>query len=622
VFRSKDDQAGPLALFVHGGYWMSFDKDHFSHMARGLEFHGVPVAVPSYRLCPDVRITDIIEDMRRCCLFLWQRYSRRLVIAGHSAGGHLAAAMLATDWKALGAPEDLVIAGFGISGIYDMRPLIPIAVNQLLKLDDAEARCTSPLLWPTPTGCLRGLGRRGRERRVPAPEPHDRRRLARRRRRCALSRAPGADHFRVIAPLAQPDSDITRALRAALRRAVSATVSVETPSGKGAGDENFPVGSFLIARPLRPHVAAYYAFARAIDDIADNPELAPEEKLERLDAMDRALCEDTAEPMSSPRPRPAPVAARNRRRFRPCPRPRLGLQAGRNEGPLCRLGRAHGLLRPVGRAGRAVSARAARRGPAALRLLRRPVQRAAGHQPSAGLRRGLPQSRPGVSAGRLAGEEGETVEALARPHASPGLRRVLDRCLAHTRELMAQADLLPGALASRRLAMESAIIVRIAHRLVASLSAAIRWPSGSNSPGRSFWAAGCGGLSEGCSLNHCPHKNKPPKAKASSTKITNSTPKIANRILEILAAPAEMPLRPRAPATSEMTRKMMAHLRSDMGSPSSAVAPTHRQQEFLTARSPRLTSSRLTRGPTVGRAPWMLEPEQVKRGRHHGMGIS
>ena len=57
---------------------------------------------------------------------------------------------------------------------------------------------------------------------------------------------------------------------------------LETPSGKGAGDENFPVGSFLIARALRPHVFAYYAFARAIDDIADNPALDAEEKVRRL----------------------------------------------------------------------------------------------------------------------------------------------------------------------------------------------------------------------------------------------------------------------------------------------------------------------------------------------------
>lgn len=65
--------------------------------------------------------------------------------------------------------------------------------------------------------------------------------------------------------------------------------AMETPSGKGAGDENFPVGSFLLPKRLRPHVAKYYAFARAIDDIADNPDLKPEEKVERLDGFQDAI---------------------------------------------------------------------------------------------------------------------------------------------------------------------------------------------------------------------------------------------------------------------------------------------------------------------------------------------
>lgn len=64
---------------------------------------------------------------------------------------------------------------------------------------------------------------------------------------------------------------------------------VETPSGKGAADENFPVGSWLLPATLRPHVATYYAFARAIDDIADNPALAPEDKIARLSAFEAAL---------------------------------------------------------------------------------------------------------------------------------------------------------------------------------------------------------------------------------------------------------------------------------------------------------------------------------------------
>ncbi|WP_108882022.1 squalene synthase HpnC [Anderseniella sp. Alg231-50] len=65
--------------------------------------------------------------------------------------------------------------------------------------------------------------------------------------------------------------------------------SVETPSGKGAADENFPVGSFLLPKRLRPHVMTYYAFARAIDDIADNPDALPQDKITGLNAMDDAL---------------------------------------------------------------------------------------------------------------------------------------------------------------------------------------------------------------------------------------------------------------------------------------------------------------------------------------------
>ncbi len=71
---------------------------------------------------------------------------------------------------------------------------------------------------------------------------------------------------------------------------------IETPSGKGAADENFPVGSFLLPKRLRPHVATYYAFARAIDDIADNPDTLPQDKIARLNAMDDALWGRSGEP--------------------------------------------------------------------------------------------------------------------------------------------------------------------------------------------------------------------------------------------------------------------------------------------------------------------------------------
>lgn len=215
IFRSKEDHAGAHAVFIHGGYWQGLDRSQFSHMARGLEFHGIPMAVPSYRLCPAVSVADIIADMRRFCLWLWKRTGRRLVVAGHSAGGHLAACMVATDWAMLGGPPQLVMAGLGISGLYDLRPLIPTTINGALKLDEANARAASPLLWPAPHG-VRFAAWVGSEE--SAEYLRQSASLEAAWRGCGLdctsAVVDGANHFTVIAALAQPDSAMTRALAA------------------------------------------------------------------------------------------------------------------------------------------------------------------------------------------------------------------------------------------------------------------------------------------------------------------------------------------------------------------------------------------------------------------------
>jgi arylformamidase len=154
LFLPEAGEAVPLAIFIHGGWWRSLDPSMFSQMARGFNARGVAVAVAGYDLCPIVAITDIIEQIRRACVFLWQRFSRPMFVYGHSAGGHLAAAMVATDWPLLytKAPADLVPAGYSISGVFDLSPLIGISVNQDLRLDAAAARKLSPLFWPLAPG--------------------------------------------------------------------------------------------------------------------------------------------------------------------------------------------------------------------------------------------------------------------------------------------------------------------------------------------------------------------------------------------------------------------------------------------------------------------------------------
>jgi arylformamidase len=154
VFSPSKTGKPPLALFVHGGYWRSLDQSLFSHMARGLNAHGVAVAVAGYNLCPQVSIADIIDEIRHACLFLWQRTGQRVLVYGHSAGGHLAAAMVATDWHGLypKTPPDLVPAAYSVSGVFDLTPLLDVSTNQDLRLDEASARDASPLFWPAPKG--------------------------------------------------------------------------------------------------------------------------------------------------------------------------------------------------------------------------------------------------------------------------------------------------------------------------------------------------------------------------------------------------------------------------------------------------------------------------------------
>ena len=138
-------------LFIHGGYWRALDKADHSFVARPLVAHGVGVAVLNYDLCPDVSIARIIEECREAVAWLAREGARhgvpvdRLVVAGHSAGGHLAAMLFATDWAAHGVPAAPIIAGVAISGVFDLGPLVQVSFNADLRLDAGKARAASPV---------------------------------------------------------------------------------------------------------------------------------------------------------------------------------------------------------------------------------------------------------------------------------------------------------------------------------------------------------------------------------------------------------------------------------------------------------------------------------------------
>ena len=146
----------PIVMFIHGGYWRMLDRSAFSHLADGLLAHNIAVAIPSYTLCPDIKIDGIINEMRRACLTLYQNYDRKITVTGHSAGGHLAACMLATNWESIHhtLPFDLVSSGMGISGLYDLLPLLQTPVNDAVRMSQETAELSSPVRW-LPEGLLR-----------------------------------------------------------------------------------------------------------------------------------------------------------------------------------------------------------------------------------------------------------------------------------------------------------------------------------------------------------------------------------------------------------------------------------------------------------------------------------
>ena len=220
-----EDPSRPLLVVIHGGYWRSLNPSMFSHWAGGANARGYSVAIPGYRLCPEVAIADIVEDVRAAMLFLYRRFGKRLAACGHSAGGHLAAALVATEWRAFGAdvPGNLVRHALAISGVFDLEPLLHISMNADLRLDAASAKAMSPAYWPAPQGAIFEAFVGGEESSEFLRQSHlivDR--WGKEGATTLFSAIPGANHFTAPAPLADPGSGMVDQLAKLLDAAAKA----------------------------------------------------------------------------------------------------------------------------------------------------------------------------------------------------------------------------------------------------------------------------------------------------------------------------------------------------------------------------------------------------------------
>ncbi|MEF2554622.1 alpha/beta hydrolase [Aurantimonas sp. A2-1-M11] len=208
-----DGAPGGLAVYVHGGYWKAFGRSEWSHLAAGALARGFAVAMPSYPLCPTIRIAGITRQIAQFLDMAASDIAGPIRLSGHSAGGHLVTRMICTDSPLSEATAARIDRVLSISGVHDLRPIMKTAMNEVLALDLPEARAESPALLE-PRGdaaltCLVGgdeLPEFRRQNALLASAWHG---LG---LRTGAVEAPGRHHFDVIDALEDPASDAVEIL--------------------------------------------------------------------------------------------------------------------------------------------------------------------------------------------------------------------------------------------------------------------------------------------------------------------------------------------------------------------------------------------------------------------------
>jgi arylformamidase len=147
-----DGRRSPVLLFFHGGYWRMLSSKEFSCVALGPAQAGVAVLNVNYSLCPKVDLGEIVRQSRAAVVWAWRHAAdfggdrERIYVAGHSAGGHIAGMLLATDWQTdYGLPADVIKGAMPVSGLFDLRALRYSWLQPMLQLDAEQVERQSPL---------------------------------------------------------------------------------------------------------------------------------------------------------------------------------------------------------------------------------------------------------------------------------------------------------------------------------------------------------------------------------------------------------------------------------------------------------------------------------------------
>jgi arylformamidase len=202
-----------LVVFVHGGFWLALDKSYWSHLAAGAVAHGHAVAIPSYTLCPDIRIAGIVREIGAAIDKAATLVDGPIRLTGHSAGGQLVSRMICTTSPLSDATRDRIVNVVSISGLHDLRPLMATTTYASLAIDAEEARAESPaLLEPMPNAriaCWVGAAERSEFVRQNALLANAWTGLG---ATTLIVEEPDRHHFNILDSLADPNHPLTQTL--------------------------------------------------------------------------------------------------------------------------------------------------------------------------------------------------------------------------------------------------------------------------------------------------------------------------------------------------------------------------------------------------------------------------
>jgi arylformamidase len=214
VFPAASDTA-PIHIFIHGGYWRALDKGANSFVAEAMVEAGATVVLLNHDLCPSVTLDEIVAQTLRGIAWVYESAAElggdpnRIFLSGHSAGAHLAMMALAHDWGGQGLPPDLIKGAVGVSGVYELSPILRISVNDDVRLTDEMVERNSPTRHPpsSPAPFVVAVGQEEPAGfKAQSTDFYDT--CRKRGLDCEYLDCPGDDHFSILYSLANPISGL------------------------------------------------------------------------------------------------------------------------------------------------------------------------------------------------------------------------------------------------------------------------------------------------------------------------------------------------------------------------------------------------------------------------------